>query len=152
MTPLAELEIGIVNRLQEALLGGERVFTVVRGVSGGYRPALRDALRRERPPAAYVAFTEEPTAPETSAATRGARLVVLVAARALRPNTDPRHDSGTPGAFALIATVRRELDDYDIMEGLRLVNLHVKFVEADERFAVYELLYRAWPVVEPPAV
>ena len=98
-------------------------------------------------PAAYVAFTDEPTAPEVKAAVRGSRFVVLVADRALRVESDPRHgDVNSLGAFTSLEQARLELDGYEPVGGLRLLNLHQKFVEADDRVAVYELLYRVWPV------
>ena len=147
MSKLGSLEIAMVARLASATIGGNRAFQVVRGISGGYRAAVRDALRRERMPAAYVAFTEEPTAPETKLAVRGARFVVLVPERVLRVDSDPRHgDVSSPGVFALLEAARARLDNYLPISGVRLESLQVKFVDADERTAVYELLYRARPI------
>jgi hypothetical protein len=98
-------------------------------------------------PVALAGFLEEPTAPETKPALLGPRFVVLVAERLLRQGTDPRHgDGGSPGAFALIEAARAVLDGYEPVDRVRLENLHVKFLDADERTAVYELLYRAWPI------
>ena len=149
MSELGDLENTLISRLEAATHSGSPVFQVVRGVSGGYRPALREALRRERMPAAYVAFTDESTAPQVKASVRGARFVILVAERALRVESDPRHgDVSSLGTFTILEETRQQLDDYEPSAGLRLVNLHQKFVEADERVAVYELLYRVWPVVE----
>lgn len=151
MSRLAHLEDALVGRLAEALIGGSPVFAAVRGMSGGYRSALRDSLRRERTPAAYVAFTDEPTAPETKTPVRGARFVVLVVAKTLRLEADPRHgDVDSLGAFALLEKARSQLDDYEALSGFRAVILHQKFLEADERIAVYELLYRLWPIIEAP--
>ena len=151
MSRLGDIENTLVSRLASAMLGGSPLFEVVRGVSGGHRASNRDALRRERMPAAYVAFTDETTSPETREAIRGARFAVYVAARALRLEADARHgDANTPGAFVLLEKAREQLDDYEPSTGLRVVNLHEKFVEADDRVAVYELLYRIWPVVEAP--
>ncbi len=150
MSELGDLENAIVSRLQAATVSGSPVFEVVRGVSGGYRGAIRDALRRERMPAAYVAFTEEPKAPEVRAAVRGAKFVVLVADQTLRAESDPRHgDVSTVGTFTLLDEAAEQLDDYEPSTGLRLVDVHRRFVEADDRLAVYELLYRVWPVVDP---
>lgn len=151
MSQLGDLENALVTRLTAATLAGSPVFQTVRGVSGGFRPAIREAIRRERMPAAYVAFTDEPTAPEVKTAVRGSRFVVLVADRALRVESDPRHgDVNSLGAFTSLEQARLELDGYEPVGGLRLLNLHQKFVEADDRVAVYELLYRVWPV--PPEV
>ncbi len=151
MSRLGDLENTLVSRLASAMLGDSPLFEVVRGVSGGFRASIRDAMKRERIPAAYVAFIEEPTAPETSEVKLGAKFVVYVAARALRVESDPRHgDANTPGAFVLLEKAREQLDDYEPSTGLRAVNLHEKFVEADNRIAVYELLYRIWPIVESP--
>jgi hypothetical protein len=147
MSQLGDLENALVLRLSEARSGGSLVFATVRGASGGYRPAIRDALARERMPAVYVGFTDEPTAPETKPAVRGARFVVLVAARALRIEDDPRYGgTDSPGAFALLEIARAQLDGYEPGYGSRAVCLHQKFVEADDRTAVYELLYRLWPI------
>ncbi len=149
MSELGDLENVIVSRLEAAMVSGSPAFEVVRGASGGYRPVIRDALRRERMPAAYVAFTEDPRAPEVKVAVRGAKFVVLLADRALRVESDPRHgDVSTTGTFTLLDEAREQLDDYEPSAGLRLVNIHQRFIEADDRVAVYELLYRVWPVIE----
>lgn len=149
MSTLGNLENAIVTRLAGAQIAGEDAFAVVRGASGGFRPALRDAIARERLPAAFVAFLEEPTAPEVKPALRGPRYAVYIAARALRITSDPRHgDDDARGAFDLLDAARARLDDFDVAAGLRLVCLHQRFVEADDRAAVYELLYRVWPVVD----
>jgi len=149
MSQLSDLENALVSRLVAAELGGSPLFQTVRGISGGYRPSVREALRRERMPAACIAFIDEPTAPEVKASVRGARFVVLVAERVLRVESDPRHgDAMSLGAFTLLAQVRQELDDYEPLTDLRVVNLHQKFIEADDRVAVYQLLYRIWPVFE----
>ncbi|MBN2560662.1 MAG: DUF1834 family protein [Phycisphaerae bacterium] len=146
---LGNLENAIVSRLESAEVSGSPVFQTVQGISGGYRPALRGAIRRERMPAAYVAFMDQPMAPEVKPAVRGVRFVVSVADRVLRVESDPRHgDVSSLGTFTLLEKSREQLDDYEPSAGLRLVNLHQKFVEADDRVAVYELLYRVWPVVE----
>ncbi len=149
MSRLGDLENTIVTLLADALIGGAPAFETVRGVSGGFRPALRDALRRERMPAAYVAFTEDPTAPEVRDEVRGARFSVLVAARTLRLESNPRHgDDDATGAFELLDVVRAQLDGYEPETGFQLLNLREKFIEADDRVAIYESLYRVWPVVE----
>ncbi len=149
MSRLGELENAIVNRLAGAQIGGEDAFAVVRGESGGFRAALRDTLARERLPMAAVAFVDEPHAPEVKATVRGPRFVVLIAARSLRTTSDPRHgDDDATGAFALLDAARARLDDHEIETGRRLVCIHERFVEADERMAVYELLYRGTPAVE----
>jgi len=149
MAVLGDIENAMAARLATATIGGQPAFATAKGVSGGYRPLLREALRRERMPAAYVAFIDEPTAPETKPPVRGAHFVVLVAERVLRQESDPRHgDVGSPGAFALLEAARSRLDDYEPAAGLRLVNLHQKFVDADDRSAVYELLYRVWPIID----
>lgn len=151
MSRLGDLENALVSRVAASTSGGSPVFATVHGASGGFRPALREALSRERMPAAYVAFVEEPTSPETKPSVRGARFCVLVAATALRVGTEPRQDAaGSLGAFTLLDKVRAQLDDYQPATGLRAVNIHERFVEADERTAVYELLYRLWPIVEAP--
>lgn len=149
MSELGDLENTMVSRLTAAEVSGSPVFQTVCGISGGYRVALREALRRVRMPAAYVAFIDQPTAPEVKPSVRGERFVVLVAERVLRVESDPRRgDVSSLGAFLLLEKAREQLDDYEPSPGLRLVNLHQKFIEADDRVAVYELLYRVWPIVE----
>lgn len=151
MSRLGEYENDIVDRLETAAIGGTAAFEIVTGASGGWRGAHREAIFRERIPAAYVAFIEEPCAPEVRVEIRGAKFVVLIAARALRVESNPRHgDASSTGAFALIDAARTVLDDHELDTNLRLVCVHVRFVEADDRAAVYELLYRVWPVVEEP--
>jgi len=146
MSRLGDLENALVTRLAQAMISGLPAFEVVRGVSGGQRPAIREALRRERMPAAYVAFTEEPTAPEVRDQVRGAKFTVLLAARTLRAESDPRNgDAQSVGTFELLDVARSQLDDYVPSAGLRLLNVQEKFIEADDRQAVYELLYRVWP-------
>jgi len=152
MAALGEYEMKIADRLSQATIGSDNAFAVVRSVSGGWRPGIRDALRRERMPAAYVAFIEEPTAPEVRAAVRGAKFSVLVAERALQAQTDPRHSfPQSTGAYELLAAARSVLDDYEPLGGLLLQLLRIKFIDADDRVAVYELLYRLWPVVFEPS-
>jgi hypothetical protein len=146
MSRLGDLENAIVNRLAAATLGGSPVFAVVRGASGPNRAALREALSRERPPAAFVAFVEELTAQETLPFRFGAQFSVFVAARMLRQQSNPRHGDATAlGAFTLIDTVKTQLDNYAPATGIQLQNLDISFADADDRSAVYELRYRAWP-------
>ncbi|MFQ5412513.1 MAG: phage protein Gp37 [Phycisphaerae bacterium] len=153
MSRLGDLETAIVDRLAQAMIQGAPAFQSVRGVSGGNRRSNLDALRRERMPAARVGFTEDPTAPEVRDAVRGAKFAVLVGARSLRAGTDPRNgDSFTTGAFELMDAVRAELDNLEPITGFRLLNLHEKFVDADDRVAIYESLYRVWPIVVPGPV
>jgi hypothetical protein len=148
MSTLGDIENAMMVRLASATIADQPAFATVKGASGGYRPLLRDALRRERLPAAYIAFIEEPTSPETKPAVRGPHFAVLVADRVLRQGSDPRNGDVTSlGTFILLEVVRKCLDDFEPAEGLRLVNLHQKFLDADDRFAVYEILYRVWPVV-----
>ncbi|MBX3395963.1 MAG: DUF1834 family protein [Phycisphaerae bacterium] len=149
MSRLGDFENSIVERLGTAQIGATAAFRTVEGASGGRRPWNREALARERMPAAYVAFLEEPTAPETRAILRGPRFAVLIGSRSSRLVSDPRHgDSGSAGAFALIDAARGVLDGFEIDGGLELVCLQVRFVEADERSVVYELVYRIGAIVE----
>lgn len=146
MSRLGDLENAIVARLSSATISGSPAFATVQGVSGGNRPAIREALRRERMPAAYVAFTDEPTAPEVRDQVRGAKFSVLVAAQALRADTDPRNgDALSVGVFQLLDVVRAQLDDDVPSAGLRLLSLQERFIEADDRLAIYEAGYRVWP-------
>lgn len=146
MSRLGDLENAIVARLSLATISGSPAFATVQGASGGSRPAIREALRRERMPAAYVAFTEEPTAPEVRDQVRGAKFSILVAAQTLRADTDPRNgDALSIGVFQLLDVVRAQLDDYVPSSGLRLLSIQEKFVEADDRLAIYEAAYRVWP-------
>ncbi len=151
MSRLGDFENAIVARLATAVIGGLPAFQRVEGISGGWRPAIRDALARERTPTAYVGFVDEPTAPEVRTHVRGAKFVVLIAARTARVESNPRHgDATSVGALPLVDAARTRLDDWGIATGLRLVNVHVRFVDADDRFVVYEILYRVWPIVSTP--
>lgn len=148
MSQLGDYEAAIIEAVSAATHSGNPVFKTVRGASGGYRPLMRDAIRRERMPAAYVAFIDEPTAPEVNPARRGPHFAVMVAARNLREGSDPRGDDvDNLGAFTALEAARSELDDFEIDSGILLRSLSVKFLDADDRVAVYELLYRVWPVV-----
>lgn len=147
MSRLGDLESAIVTRLAGATISGSPAFAIVKGVSGDYRAALRDAMLRERTPSAFVAFVKEPTAPETWPDQLGARFTILVVARALRQTSNPRlGDSSAHGAFTLIDTVKTRLDHYAIVTGIQLINLDITFRDADDRAAIYELHYRAWPI------
>jgi len=147
MSRLGDYETAIVARLGAALVGGVPAFKDVRGASGGYRTALRNRMRRERNPAAYVAFVEEDTAPETKPTRLGPYFAVLVQADALRESDDPRQDSaGRLGAFTALDQARLSLDDWEILAGQFCRNLRIRFVDADEHTAVYEILYRITPV------
>ncbi len=153
MTRLGDYEDAIVHRLTEATTGMNGAFAVVRGATGAWRSALRNALHQERLPAAYVAFVDEAVGSDTREALRGARFSVFVGARSLRTTSDPRHgDDDGHGAFALIEAARSVLDGHEIDNGLVLELSRVRFVESDGRTAVYELSYRVRPVTEeaPP--
>ncbi|QDV91713.1 hypothetical protein RAS2_28170 [Phycisphaerae bacterium RAS2] len=149
MSRLGDWETAIVDQLVAVEISGVPVFKTVRGVSGGARPTLREALLREALPGAYVGFTFEPTAPETNILRIGPVYSVLVAARTLRVGSDPRvGDGSTPGALALIDHVREALDHF-IPDGLSQLNsLSVSFEYADERAVIYELMYRVYPFFE----
>lgn len=151
MSRLADLENQLVSRLATATLSNSPLFVTVQGVSGGYRPAIREALQRERMPTAMVAFIEETINPETKQSSRGAKFVVLLAARSLRMESNPRHgDDDAIGAMTLLEQARQELDGFEPTTGYRLVGLHEKFIEANDRIAVYELAYRVSPIIEAP--
>ena len=114
MSRLADLENAVVARIAAATSGGSPVFAVVRGASGPGKTVLRDRLKRERPPAAYVAFIKEPTDFLTDPSRLGPQFSILVAARMLRQNFNPRiGDSSAFGAFSLIDTVKTQLDNYE---------------------------------------
>jgi len=148
MSQLNNYEAALIDLVTSAEHAGGPVFRTVRGVSGGYRPFLRDAIRREPMPAAFVAFIEEPTAPEVAPSRRGPQFAVMIAARNLRETGDPRGDDvDNIGAFTALASARAELDDVEIASGILLQSLSVRFLDGDDRVAVYELRYRAWPVV-----
>ena len=147
MSRLGDLEAAIVDRLADDTIGGSATFAIVRGASGGNRPALRTSLSRELTPAAYVAFVEEPTAPEVDFVRYGPIFHVFVAARMLRAGSDPRNgDTDEHGAFTLIDRVKQRLDGWQPTADVWFYNLSIKFVDADDRLAIYELLYRVWPV------
>lgn len=148
MSQLGDYEAAIIEALEGAMHSGNPVFKGLRGVSGGYRPVLREAIRRERMPCAFVAFIEEPTAPEVMPSRRGPHFAVTIAAQNLRAGGNPRGDDvDNLGAFTAMEAARAALDDFEIETGVVLRSLSVKFLEADERVVVYELRYRVWPVV-----
>ena len=147
MSRLGDLENAMVSRLATATISGAPAFATVRGFSGGNRPTLREAIRRERMPAAYVAFTEELTAPDTLDVRRGARFSIIVAAEMLRAGASARHGStGARGAFELMDVVRARLNLYEPGGDTQLQGVIERFVDADDRVAIYELDYRAWPI------
>lgn len=152
MSRLGEYEEAIVAQLASAMIGATPAFSVVRGASGGYRPALRDWIRRERVPGACVAFIEEDTAPETRPSRLGPYFAVLVRAATLREAEDPRRDGAdTHGAFTLIDVVRERLDDWEIVSEQACRNIRIRFADADEQSAVYEILYRITPIASAKA-
>src|SRR5205823_3566046 len=127
----------IVTRLAAATSGGSPVFAVVRGASGPGKPVLRDRLKRERPPAAYVAFIKEPTDYLIDPSKLGPQFSIMVAARMLRQNANPRQgDSSALGAFSLIDTVKTQLDNYQITSAYQLQSMEISFLDADERVAI----------------
>ncbi len=145
---LTDIENAVVSNLTAATISGSPAFATVQGISGGYRAALRDALRRDRTPAAYIGFTEEPTAPEVKQLVRGAKIAVLIVESVLREGSNPRvGDVSTKGIYQLLDLVRQRLDDNELVTGYQFINLHQKFVDGDDRIAVYEILYRAWPLI-----
>lgn len=147
MSRLGDLENAIVNRVAAATISGAPAFATVRGFSGGDRPVLREAIRRERMPAAFVCFTYEPISPETFDYNRGPQFKVFVVAQLLRSGTNPRHGDATArGAFALIDSVRGQLDWHEPDGDTQLQCLYGRFIDADDRHVIYELGYRAWPI------
>ncbi|MCK6455723.1 MAG: DUF1834 family protein [Phycisphaerae bacterium] len=151
MAALATLESNLVNRLATATLGGQPLLATVRGASGPFRPALRAALARVRTPAAFVAFLDENTSPDASEGRIGPRFSIIVAARTLRLTSDPRvGDAGSTGAFTLLDQVRARLAGYAPAPDTEMVGVHVRFLDADDRAAYYELLYRVAPVFRAP--
>lgn len=146
MSRLGDLESTIVTRLATAAYSGAPLFAVVRGASGGDRPALHAAIRRERMPAAYVGFTGELTSDAASFDERGPNFSVFVAARALRTTSNPRAgDASSLGAFTLIDQVTALLDGYEPNGTTHFEEQGIKFIDADDRVAIYRLSYRAWP-------
>ncbi len=149
MSRLSEIEDALVARLTAAVYMGSPLFATVRGASGGFRRGTADAFRREVMPAAHVAFLDEDTGPSVSASRRGPRFSVVIGARTLRQDSDPRHGSDeSPGAFTLLEQARVQLDGFEPVTDFTAVSQKEKFVEADDRVAVYELSYRIQPVVE----
>lgn len=147
MSRLGDIENSIVARLESATVSGEPAFATVRGFSGGYRAALSSAIRRERLPAAYVTFVDESTAPETPDARRGPRFTIIVAAEMLRAGQNARlGDDDAHGAFLLMDVVRSRLDFHEPAGDVILLPLLGRFLETDDRVALYEVAYRAWPI------
>ncbi len=104
-------------------------------------------------PAALVAFVEETIPPINSSSPRGPRFSILVATRSLRLNAGPRLDDvDTIGAFRVIEMLRTRLDGYLVVPGRRMVPLSVKFIDADDRVAIYELLYRFESIAPAPSL
>lgn len=154
MSRIGDLEDAIVSRLATATISGSAAFATVRGHSGGYRPGLANAIKRERLPAAYVAFSYEPVSPETPDVERGAQFRVLVAAQMLRAGENARHGAESArGAFELMDVVRARLDLHEPDGDVLLQCLFERFVEGDDRVVIYEIGYRAWPffLVMPPS-
>jgi len=151
MSILSTIENAIVAHLAAATYNGGPLFATVEGASGPFRAAIRKAIERERLPAAYVIFVDEKTAPETKPEERGPRFSILVADRALRLTSDPRRgDAGVLGAFTLIEQTRIRLDNFAPVSDTAMTPLLQRFADADERLAVYELLYRVRPIEDPP--
>ena len=147
MSRIGDLENAIVSRLAGATISGSPAFAVVRGATGGWRPWLRDVIGRERMPAAYVAFTDEVSGPDANALRLGPRFSVFVAVRSLRLPSNPRAgDVSGPGALTLIDQVTARLDDHEPAGSTHLYRTEIRFVEAEERMAVYEVRYRAYPL------
>ena len=133
MSRIGDLETAIVTRIAAATSGGSPIFAVVRGASGPGKAVLRDRLKRERPPAAYVTFIREPTDFLTDPSRLGPQFSVLVAARMLRQTSNPRQgDSTALGAFALIDTVKTQLDNYAPSSAYQLQSTEISFVDVPE--------------------
>lgn len=150
MSLLADIENAIVTRLATATSGGQPLFATVRGASGPFRPAIRQALSRERLPAAFVIFIDEKLEPETDDEDRGPRFSILVADRALRVTSNPRQgDEDVTGAFALLEQARARLDGFGLTGHRLMTPLLQRFVDADDRLAIYEIVYRVRPIESP---
>ncbi len=143
MSYLLDIEEGLIERIAGTMYGGSPLMATVRGATGVFREAIRDALLRERMPAAYVGLLDESLSPATPAANRGPRFGVFVATRTLRVTANPRGDDVEgPGALEVIAQLRTRLDNYAVLAGRRAVGAGLRFVFGDDRTAMYELTYR----------
>jgi len=149
---LGDIENAIIDRLRGSLPGTDIEFANLAAYGGGNRPALRAAIQRLQPPAAVVGFVEEPRGPETRELVRGARFSIFVADRSLRLNENASSGgSDSDGTYALIDVVASRLANYNLGSGLRLIESYVRFIEADERTAIHEIAFRAWPIREAPS-
>ncbi len=143
MPRLTDIENNLVARIAGTQVSGQPLMAAVRGASGSFRPALRDALQRERQPAAYVAFIEEPVAATTTQQQRGPRFAVYVSARALRAGSDPRRgDVDARGAFLVIEQLHARLEGYSAYANTTTRGVRHRFLDADDQNVYYELLYR----------
>jgi len=148
MSRLADIEAALVARLASIPGAGAPLLTTVRGASGAFRSEIRQALSRERLPAAYVSYLDEKPAGGDRGGEGMPRFAILVADRALRLAADPRSgEAEGRGCFELIEGVRQALDDYFPLAGSALAWLSQRFVDADDRQAVFEVLYRLEPVL-----
>lgn len=143
MSQLEDIESALVTRIAETYaIGGHPLLAVVRGTSGSLRAATQEELLREQMPAAYVAFTDQSTAPDVFSP--GPRFSVYVATRSLRLTSNPRFgDAESRGAYDVIEALRARLDNFPITQDAVLQPIHVRFVAADDRSVIYELQYRA---------
>lgn len=150
MSRLGQLESNIVARLAGRTYAGAPLYGTVRGASGGYRAELRELISRERLPAAYVAFLDEKAGGDEFGLAALPRFAILVADRTLRITSNPRTgDDEVRGCFTLIDQTRTALDGYAAATGAELDWQTLRFVDADERQAVYELIYRVEPPIGP---
>jgi hypothetical protein len=143
MSYLLDIEDELIDRIAATQFSGSPLMATVRGATGAFREAIRDALLRERMPAAYVALLDENTSPLAAAAVRGPRFAVFVATRTLRLTSNPRgEDVEGPGALEVLAQLRSRLDNYAVLPARRAVAVALRFVFGDDRTATYELTYR----------
>jgi|GEM_PF-1967620 len=148
---LGDIENAIIDRLRGSLPGTDIEFASLAAYGGGNRPAMRAAIQRLQAPAALVGFVDEARGPETRELVRGARFSVFVADRSLRLNENASSGgTGTNGTYALVDVVAGRLANYSLGNGLRLIETQIRFIESDERTAIHEIAYRAWPIREAP--
>lgn len=133
MTVLGDIENEIVTVVAGLTSGSGPLFGTVRGFSSPDEDVIEPAIRRERPPAAYVVY-DGSFLDEQFGVVQQPRFSVLVWAQGLRSRDAARlGDVDTSGIYELLEAVGAALDERVLSNGMQMFIFNERIRIADDR-------------------
>ncbi len=152
MSQLETIEDAIVGAIAAIEVGGQDLFAVVRGTSSIERNAVMAEVRRERKPAALVAYDGRRTGAGDLPAAESPRCLVFAADESLRTGGEARvGGTGVAGGFDLLERLTLALEDATLAGEYRLVLTDESPLATDGRIVVYRQRYEAQRPAESAA-